>query len=317
MCVWLVAALRDTVDQAKRGTFVGRDTESGQFAAVLDACLRTGTGQVILLRGEAGIGKTRLVEELEGLARDRGFASHKGLVLDFGVGKGQDAIRVLVRHLLEPVAGGGKAERAAAADRAEQAGSLDADHRVFVNDLLDLPQSTELRALYDAMDNTTRDRGKQQVVADLVTRASAECPLLLTVEDLHWARPITLGHLATMTATVRDRPAVLVMTTRIEGDPLDQTWRSTTYGSPLMTIDLGPLREEEAIALAGGFIDASDCFAMDCIERAEGNPLFLEQLLYNAEEGGKRRCQPRSRVSSSRGWTVCRRLTSKRYKPPP
>ena len=107
------------------------------------------------------------------------------------------------------------------------------------------------------------------------------------------------------------------MTTRIEGDPLDQTWRSTTYGSPLMTIDLGPLREEEAIALAGGFIDASDCFAMDCIERAEGNPLFLEQLLYNAEEGGKRRCQPRSRVSSSRGWTVCRRLTSKRYKPPP
>jgi predicted ATPase len=143
-----------------------------------------------------------------------------------------------------------------------------------------------LRALYDAMDNATRDRGKQQVVADLVTRASAECPLLLTVEDLHWAKPITLGHLATMTATVRDCPAVFVMTTRIEGDPLDQTWRSTTYGSPLMTIDLGPLREEEAIALAGGFIDPSDRFAMDCIERAEGNPLFLEQLLHNAEESG-------------------------------
>ncbi len=75
------------------------------------------------------------------------------------------------------------------------------------------------------------------------------------------------------------------MTTRIEGDPLDGAWRSTTGGSPLLTIDLGPLREAEALELASGLIEVSDRVARDCIARAEGNPLFLEQLLRNAEEG--------------------------------
>jgi tetratricopeptide (TPR) repeat protein len=53
----------------------------------------------------------------------------------------------------------------------------------------------------------------------------------------------------------------------------------------LATIDLGPLRGDEALSLAGGFIDATHSVALACIERAGGNPLFLEQLLRNAEEG--------------------------------
>jgi hypothetical protein len=50
-------------------------------------------------------------------------------------------------------------------------------------------------------------------------------------------------------------------------------------------MDLGPLLKEEALSLAGAFIDATQRVALACIERAEGNPLFLEQLLRNAEEG--------------------------------
>ena len=44
------------------------------------------------------------------------------------------------------------------------------------------------------------------------------------------------------------------------------------------------MRRDEALTLAGAFIDATNQFAQDCIERAAGNPLFLEQLLRNAEE---------------------------------
>ena len=43
---------------------------------------------------------------------------------------------------------------------------------MFLNDLLDLPQPVELRALYDAMDNATRNQGKRATVARLVERAS-------------------------------------------------------------------------------------------------------------------------------------------------
>ncbi len=87
-----------------------------------------------------------------------------------------------------------------------------------------------------------------------------------------------------MAVAAAESPVVLAMTSRIEGDPLDKVWRASTHGSPLMTIDLGPLRPEEARLLAGGFIEASNRFAASCIERAEGNPLFLEQLLRNVQE---------------------------------
>ena len=54
-----------------------------------------------------------------------------------------------------------------------------------------------------------------------------------------------------------------------------------------MTIDLGPLRPQEAAALAGAYLDANAEFAKRCVERAAGNPLFLEQLLRHAEESAE------------------------------
>ena len=77
---------------------------------------------------------------------------------------------------------------------------------------------------------------------------------------------------------------VLIMTSRIEGDPIDGAWRSAARDSPLTTVDLAPLRKEEAVALAGEYFDAANVFAMTCVERAEGNPLFLDQLLRSAED---------------------------------
>ena len=80
--------------------FVGRQAELQQLRAVLEATAQTQAGHVIYLRGEAGIGKTRITEEIERLASQQGFDCHRALVLDFGAGKGQDAIRSITRGLL-------------------------------------------------------------------------------------------------------------------------------------------------------------------------------------------------------------------------
>jgi tetratricopeptide (TPR) repeat protein len=156
---------------------------------------------------------------------------------------------------------------------------------VFLHDLLALPQTGDWRTLYDAMDNATRNRGKFALTASLTGNTIRGGPTLLIVEDVHWADQQVLAHLAAVGSSMVDGPGLLVMTSRVEGDPLDAAWRASCRGTPFATIDLGPLRREEALSLATGFIGATQRVALSCVERAAGNPLFLEQLLHNAEEG--------------------------------
>ena len=279
-----VRSAEESVLDSKPISFVGRRAELSQFRGLLETCLHDGHGQTIYVRGEPGIGKTRLVEEFARAGYERGFSAHRGLVLPFGVGKGQDAIRSLVRSLLGITAGTGTVERQMAADAAVADHGLQSDQVVFLNDLLDLPQPTEQKALYDAMENTTRNRGKLAAVNSLVRGVSRSNPLLAIVEDVHWADELTLVHLSELVKTVADCASLLIMTSRIDGDQLDQSWRNTTDGSPFFSVDLGPLRQQDSIALIEEFIDASDPLAQSCLERAAGNPLFLEQLVHNAQE---------------------------------
>jgi class 3 adenylate cyclase/tetratricopeptide (TPR) repeat protein len=280
---WRVQGLRGEGLDGANTLLIGRRAEIAQFAGVMDACQKTGGGQTVVVRGDAGIGKTRLVEEFSRLAETRGFKTHRSLVLDFGVGKGREAVRSVVRGLLDIPQGGSKETRQAAADRAFADGILGTELRPFLHDLLDLAQRIEERAIYEGLDNERRNKGKRTMVSELVRAVSARAPICIVIEDIHWANPLTLPYLATLAATATDCPVLLIMTSRIEGDPISPAWRAMTGGAPLMTIDLGPLRHDEAQRLTAAITDADTRFAQECIARSGGNPLFLEQLLRNAE----------------------------------
>jgi class 3 adenylate cyclase/tetratricopeptide (TPR) repeat protein len=283
--VWRLRAIPAESTPTNRGPFVGREAELAQFKGILDVCLARGSGQVAYVRGEAGIGKTRLVEEMRHLAEAKGLTVHRALVLDFGVARRQDPVRSLVHSMLQLRQGAADEERRAAAEDAVGAGIITTDRAVFLNDLLDLPQTGEWRTLYDAMDNAARNRGKRAVVTSLAEDACRRGPVMIIVEDLHWADPQVLDHLAAIASAIAGGPCLLAITSRVEGDPINPAWRAGCGDTPFVTIDLGPLRRDEALSLAGSFIDATQRFAMACIDRAGGNPLFLEQLLRNAEEG--------------------------------
>lgn len=280
-----VSAAGEPPPYATGTPFVGRRSELNQFGGILEICLEEGLGQTIYVRGEPGIGKSRLVEEFMRTAHKKGASSHRGLVLPFGVGTGQDAIRSLVRSLIGIPPGSDKAVRQQAVKTVLRDSRIDSEQVVFLNDLLGLPQPMEQHSLYDAMDNSARSDGKQRVVSRLFETASETQPVLVVIEDVHWADSITLAHLSTLTKTVAGCPALLVMTSRIEGDQLDHSWRGGTDGSPFFTVDLGPLRKSEAVTLVSEFIDSDNPLAENCLERAAGNPLFLEQLLRNAQDG--------------------------------
>jgi class 3 adenylate cyclase/tetratricopeptide (TPR) repeat protein len=275
----------DPAASANRSIFVGREAELEQFKSIVGASLARRSGQVVYVRGEAGIGKTRLVEQMRSLAEAQSFLTHRSLVLDFGVGKGQDAIRSLLQSLLGLSPASQPETRREASERLVNQGVIAERQLVFLYDFLDLPQIGERRTLYEAMDNVARNRGKRALAAAIAADACRRGPTLIVVEDLHWADPQVLAHLAAFASAMTEGPGLTVMTSRVEGDPVDAAWRAACRGAPFATIDLGPLRPEEALSLAGSLIDTSQRIALACIERAAGNPLFLEQLLRNAAEG--------------------------------
>jgi len=272
--------------QAVDSPFVGREAETRQFSGALEACLNVGTGQILYVRGDAGIGKTRLTDEFCRLARERGFACHRSLVLDFGVGRGQDPVRTLVRSLLDIGGGMDDEARGTAAERALAEGLIPAERAVHLRDLLDVPQSAADKALYDAMDNPTRNAGKWATVAALASALSRRRPRLVVVEDLHWADELILRQIAALGRAAAESPLLIVMTSRLEGDPLGPGWRASVPATPVLTLDLGPLSLKDAMAMAARYASTAGQFASTCIDRAAGNPLFLEQLLRSAEEVG-------------------------------
>lgn len=267
----------------RQAPLIGRQFELEQLRATLGRCAG-GRGCAVYIRGEAGIGKTRLLEEFLHEAEGKGFVRHGALNLEFGAGAGRDAIRALARDICGVVPKSGPEEMRAAVETALAEGFCAADDAAFLYDLLDAPQPVEMQALYDAMDNTARSAGKLRTLTQLVGTASRRQPRVLTIEDLHWADPATLSHLAAIAATVADTATVLVMTCRQERDPLDRAWRAQAGRAPFVTIDLGPLPSDDATALASSLLGADAVLIKACVERAAGNPLFLEQILCNVAE---------------------------------
>jgi class 3 adenylate cyclase/tetratricopeptide (TPR) repeat protein len=266
---------------ANTHALVGRRPELGQIRAALDACVHGASGTALLIRGEAGIGKTRLVDELRSIATVSGMNCHAGFVLDFGTARGHGAVRTVVAGLLGLGRDATPDAVEDAIEAARQQAQLESDDALYLRDLLEAPQLDATRTLYQAMDAMARTQGKERVVTALVKASANLVPLLATIEDVHWADEETLSLLAAITRATAESRTVLVMTTRPEGDPLDARWRAMIGGATVVTLDLSPLTPADALTIAREFIDA-DAFAAQCVERAGGNPLFLEQLLRGA-----------------------------------
>jgi len=259
--------------------FVGRERELSLFGAACERCRDHGAGEVHVVLGEPGIGKTHLSEEIAAIARGTGYAVHRAAVLDFGALEGRSALQDLVRSLLGPANPDDDGTVRQAAEEATAAGWIAPANRVHLNALLDLEQDVGVAEVYANMDNATRQRGRRAVVADLIRARSAESPLLLQIEDIHWATPEILSALAHVAETIREVPCLLMMTSRIDGDPIDLDWQARTGGAYLAKIELAGLSEDQCRELTRAIMASGDDDIDPFIARAGGNPLFLEQLL--------------------------------------
>ncbi len=263
--------------------FVGRQPELRKFRGAVEDCLGNGQGEIVYVVGDIGIGKTTLLNRFCAIAREQNLTIHETAVYDFGVGKGQDAIAALARRLLGIPPGTVKDLRRQAAEQALQDGLYGQSHAAFINTLIDVPQPPHLRAMFDALDHEALQQGRQAALAALIEGAAQNSPVLIAVDDIHWADEDTLNDLATIASVIARQPVILLMTARRGGDPLDQAWHNRIGDTAMTTMNVGPLREDDAKALAQAHLAKINQYTLDCIERAAGNPLFLEQLLINAQ----------------------------------
>ncbi|MCW5748611.1 MAG: AAA family ATPase, partial [Alphaproteobacteria bacterium] len=282
--VWRLAGLGDPEAAASVTPFVGRSAELAQVTALLDSCAAQGAGGVVYVRGEPGIGKSRLVGEARMLAAQRAIACHVCHVLDFGAGHERDPLRRLADSLLGVVPDSGPDVRAAAVDTVLAAGPVEARLLPFLRELAEAPLTPALRGLIDASDETSRRRGRREALAQLVLWALLRKPILLVVEDVHWADASLIETLLPLARLAGDRPLLLTLTSRPENERLYEALRVQPGGAPLVAIDLGPLRLQDATAIVGRLARLPEATLRQYIERAGGNPLFLEQLLRNATE---------------------------------
>ena len=268
---------------------IGRQTELLVFEAAVEACLGADRGQVFALRGEAGIGKTRLLDAFLTVAGGKGVVCHYERLLDFGDVRGRDPLRSLACTLLDLSSVSTAAQRLDAAHRVLQEHGETADASLHLFDLLDVRPEDEQATLLDAMDGETRRLGRTQALATLIKRAAAREPLLIAVEDLHWADADLLRMLASIARLCDTHRVFVVLTTRPGAGAVDTLQRSGLGGMALTTLDLAPLRTDECTALAEIFAeqahhhDHDPAFVAKCVERSGGNPFFLDQLLRAGE----------------------------------
>jgi tetratricopeptide (TPR) repeat protein len=260
-----------------RGAFVGRRNQIRQVRALLAGCLEDGRGTAICIRGEAGLGKTRLLSELEAEARALGFDWLSSLVYDFGVGASDGAITALAAGLVGARAHDVDGARAAV-ERAIDASLVPAEMGPFLLDVLEVPLLDAERQILSDVDGRSRAELRVESLAELVKGTSRHRPLVLSLEDIHGADSVTLAFVARLIAVADEARCVLLVTTRSDGDPLSEDRRDFPP-SALVRLELGPLRDTEAHELLRDRGLEDQELAETCVERAGGNPLFLEGLL--------------------------------------
>lgn len=228
--------------------FVGRDVEVGLFMSAATRAVEGRSPHLVSIVGEAGVGKSRLVRELRTrlLAELPEVRWLLGRCLSYGRGL---AYRALA-EVLTVIRGGPEAGLAA---REILGLTLGLD---VAGDLHPLAAVEQLRAAW----------------VELVGGLVSDRPTALVIEDLHWAQPDLLDLLEQLVSEVTG-PLLLVCTARPELLDVRPGWGRRRDAT---TLWLEPLAPSEAARLVEG---SSSAVQEVVLERAEGNPFFLEELL--------------------------------------
>jgi DNA-binding CsgD family transcriptional regulator/tetratricopeptide (TPR) repeat protein len=275
-------------DQVTRGRFVGRTQELAWLRQLLTRAA-DGESLVALVGGEAGVGKTRLVEQLAAAAGEQGVRVLGGGCVPLGeegvpFAPVTQALRGLADQLdpaeLETVAGPARQELARL--------------------LPDLAVNGVVGATAEVAAGAGQGR-LFELLLGVVQRLTARAPLLWVVEDLHWADRSTRDLLAFLATALRSGRVMVVGTFRSDElhrrHPLHGLLGQLGRNRRVVRLQLERFNRAELAAQLAGLLGADPPARLvdDIYARSQGNPFFAEELLLaGASDGGGRAALPPS-----------------------
>jgi predicted ATPase len=269
---------------------VGREDELALLARRWERAL-TGEGQLVLIVGEPGIGKSRLIEEFHSRLKE---IPHTWVEWS--------ASQLLQNTPLHPIAEWGRTRFSAEASADQRLADLEgtlrligldpAEHAPLLAPLVDIPLPHG-RAM-DLAPEKLRKRQMAALKAWILAGARSQ-PIVLAFEDLHWAGPTSLDLLRALAERCAQARLILIASTRPEFRP---PWSLRSHHS---VISLSPL-DRTQVARMVSEISTRHALSREVIEgvseRTGGVPLFVEEvtrlLLERGVEGAQRRSRSRS-----------------------
>jgi ABC-type oligopeptide transport system substrate-binding subunit/class 3 adenylate cyclase len=271
---------------------VGRGRELGAGREALDA-LSSGRGGVLVVSGEAGIGKTRLLAELQALAELEGMRWLEGRCVSYGESLPYWPFRDLLRGDWIG-AGADEAElrvRVGLRRRLEQLGGNADELYPYLGTLLDVALEHDVAAHTAELSPEALQWRTFEVVGHLFERLADEAPLIVAIEDVHWADSTSVLLLEQLLGLAESSPVLLVLSLRPEHDHVSWGLREHArreFPHLVRELDLGPLGDAEGELLAAlvGQGTLPPELERRVLEAAEGNPFFLEELVRSLADVG-------------------------------
>jgi len=282
--IWTVEGrtrLTDRVDlETSPSPLVARDAEMARLTSIIDESWTSVTSRFVLLRGEAGVGKSRLVRVL----RERYGGDDQTILMTRSTPESQNVPFAPIRDLLHSRLGLAEAEDPIATIESllDERQIKDDSTVAYLAGLLNVPLPDRV---VPPADTPARQRIRtMELLVQLLTTLAEGSPTLLLVEDLHWADASTLEWFERLISASPNIPLTVVFAAR---PALEVVWISD---SRVEAIDLKSLDVDAITSLAESVARGKAlprAVLREIIERSEGVPLFVEELTRSVLESGQ------------------------------
>ncbi len=273
---------------------VGRENELSRLMGLCTA-VQAGLGRAVVILGEPGLGKSRLVSEWQAAIAEEhtGIAPQwaEGRCLSYGGGLAYHLLQNLLRSLLGVSGASSEAETHQAligllTDLFQgEAGVLPANVYPYLAHLLSLRLEGDALEILQRTDPQALQVHYVDALRSIVEALTSRRSLVLILEDLHWADPSSVDVLSKLLPLARTQALLFCLVTRPERDM--PGWRliedaREILGSSLTEISIDSLSESDSRQLVANLLEIEaleEDMRSLILRRAEGNPFFVEEVI--------------------------------------